>query len=1276
MEFPVPQDPRVAKLLKRTLARVRGESTGFDDAEKEDLHAAFLRFKVPDSADIHKDCCENEHAGDDLDALLNFVGRWVPPDEAISELARKITMYDYMDFDEFLTFMTYYDEFERAEQERIFKLYDEDSSGNISARGPICLRRIAMVKKKKLNGGENGDDYKRVDTTTSPVNADNFGLATLLSPVTVDKFHEGFFERHALHVARPSCPGYYAPLEDLSSPQRLFKLMEDGTETPPTPTRVDEVVRLFNEGWSIQWLQPQHEHDALSTLVATLESQFGCLVGVNAYLTPAGAQGLAPHWDDVDVFVLQLGGSKAWSLHRCCTDSPLEPEQQTLPRYSSGDLAPESLSDAFMRPKLLPGDLLYFPRGIIHHAPNKDSRMMLTFEEAMSELWEEDEELRKALPWKALTLAPPNKLLSSAVAQQLRRLADAVEAESSEDTPGAVAAALGELGAEFVRHRMPPRQKEEVEVSLVGLRSTVRLDISAIALLPVPGDIDDAAARLIHCASNMRKNHMMNHPAGADAGHCFPGNAEEAEPEEAEEEDLEGDEVLDPADPGQVLSGPVVVALRHICSSEPKTLQELLQEAKVPPERWQEMMHEALGVVDKNWDGELNFEELCCFLAVYRGSEGFTKEEVASLKELFDAEAVEVDNEKPGRHELPPEPKLAGKHLPSLLIQAFGMQVADNVEELQQQLASGQGFRKTATNDSSESGSATISFKEFLILARRTREMEMMQLTKEMPGLLNTPAKAGTGDFSSAVTWSIETGIDLPRPFEVLATKDGNGTISSEELYQFLIGKEFTPLKKVVIEILQETAAEALEHGEGLDFNQFFDFLFVYRQRDGFARAEVDHFRKGFDEYDADGSGSISTLELSDIFRDFGYRISVDTLHHYIDKVDQDGSNQLDFREFLRLMRWHRESELEHYKQIFSRSKVTRDGVEGILRKKLKAAIEELGAVGDVKIIEVEVERLPKEALIDFDVFVDVVDACRLEFVKQEKKKAGFTDEELERYTEAFQKFDRDGSGSIEGRELLKLLEAFKWEPRSKQEREVLMGRLNTARKRAREAEAPKVSKDDSPEFGFWEFIQLARELNTLHEKAKEQAMNQLMEEVQFNQKEVNQLQRRLATGAVPPAGRGIIADPSAWVGVARPRHPAFSALRTFADENQLRKSEQTFQESFAEARLCLDDAREPLDCMLLIDVIERAKQLDESDAGLSRELVRRLVRNTGVSLGPERKEALDARLDILEEEGKLKFHGFLKLMRWILDSDFGEINSHIQQQGDKGKSTSSSGQA
>eukprot|EP00435_Cladocopium_sp_Y103_P070876 s282_g36.t1 len=80
-------------------------------------------------------------------------------------------------------------------------------------------------------------------------------------------------------------------------------------------------------------------------------------------------------------------------------------------------------------------------------------------------------------------------------------------------------------------------------------------------------------------------------------------------------------------------------------------------------------------------------------------------------------------------------------------------------------------------------------------------------------------------------------------------------------------------------------------------------------------------------------------------------------------------------------------------------------------------------------------------------------------------------------------------------------------------------------------------------------------------------------------------------------------------------------------------------------------------------ETAERSKQLDHSDAGLTRELVRRVVRNTGLSLGPERKEILDTRLETLEEDGKLKFHGFLRLMRWILESDFGEINSHMQQQ-------------
>ena len=43
----------------------------------------------------------------------------------------------------------------------------------------------------------------------------------------------------------------------------------------------------------------------------------------NAYLTPAGAAGLAPHHDTHDVFVLQVAGAKHWTVRAPVVDTPL-----------------------------------------------------------------------------------------------------------------------------------------------------------------------------------------------------------------------------------------------------------------------------------------------------------------------------------------------------------------------------------------------------------------------------------------------------------------------------------------------------------------------------------------------------------------------------------------------------------------------------------------------------------------------------------------------------------------------------------------------------------------------------------------------------------------------------------------------------------------------------------------------------------------------------------------------------------------------------------------
>ncbi|CAE8599327.1 unnamed protein product, partial [Polarella glacialis] len=74
--------------------------------------------------------------------------------------------------------------------------------------------------------------------------------------------------------------------------------------------------KLFDGlGYTLQMHQPQRFDDGLHRLCFALERRFGCLVGSNAYLTPPASQGLAPHFDDVEIFVVQTEGQKRWKLY-------------------------------------------------------------------------------------------------------------------------------------------------------------------------------------------------------------------------------------------------------------------------------------------------------------------------------------------------------------------------------------------------------------------------------------------------------------------------------------------------------------------------------------------------------------------------------------------------------------------------------------------------------------------------------------------------------------------------------------------------------------------------------------------------------------------------------------------------------------------------------------------------------------------------------------------------------------------------------------------------
>jgi bifunctional lysine-specific demethylase and histidyl-hydroxylase NO66 len=145
-----------------------------------------------------------------------------------------------------------------------------------------------------------------------------------------------------------------------------FRLVQAGEQIPETaytrsgttgskpvagmadPARVFE---LFRGGATIVFQGLHRYHEPVTRFCRELEVELGHPCQVNAYVTPAGAQGLELHDDPHDVFVLQAFGRKSWEIHT----APGEHEREPLPT------------------EIGPGDCIYMPTGTPHAASTQRS---------------------------------------------------------------------------------------------------------------------------------------------------------------------------------------------------------------------------------------------------------------------------------------------------------------------------------------------------------------------------------------------------------------------------------------------------------------------------------------------------------------------------------------------------------------------------------------------------------------------------------------------------------------------------------------------------------------------------------------------------------------------------------------------------------------------------------------------------------------------------------------------------------------------------------------
>ncbi|MEV5694692.1 cupin domain-containing protein [Micromonospora globbae] len=144
----------------------------------------------------------------------------------------------------------------------------------------------------------------------------------------------------------------------------------------------------------------------LIDLARDLGLALGQPLQVNAYLTPAGNQGFATHYDTHDVFVLQVDGRKHWRIHPPVLPDPLERQPWG---GRADEVAATAAGPATLDVVLAPGDALYLPRGWLHSAQAQEySSLHLTvgvraltryaLVEELLALAAEDGRLRTSLP--------------------------------------------------------------------------------------------------------------------------------------------------------------------------------------------------------------------------------------------------------------------------------------------------------------------------------------------------------------------------------------------------------------------------------------------------------------------------------------------------------------------------------------------------------------------------------------------------------------------------------------------------------------------------------------------------------------------------------------------------------------------------------------------------------------------------------------------------------------------------------------------------------------
>uniref|UniRef100_A0A1I8C2U1 Bifunctional lysine-specific demethylase and histidyl-hydroxylase n=1 Tax=Meloidogyne hapla TaxID=6305 RepID=A0A1I8C2U1_MELHA len=247
---------------------------------------------------------------------------------------------------------------------------------NISRNTGNCI--VLNAQKDNSTASNPFKLFRFSADTQHSVQAGLKALRWILSPIGTDQFFSDIFQKRVL-VLKRSTNGYFDGFfntEDFNNMLKDNYLLYgkdvnvasyvSGVRHTHNPLKeqlqrvtIANALQHFQNGRSLQCVHPQVFNDKIWYSCDLLQEVFCSLVGANNYLTPAKSAGFAPHFHEIDVFMLQTEGRKHWKIY---APESLEDSNDTFKDSDFTDLLP--VFDGWLDQ----GDVLYVPRGFIHQA--------------------------------------------------------------------------------------------------------------------------------------------------------------------------------------------------------------------------------------------------------------------------------------------------------------------------------------------------------------------------------------------------------------------------------------------------------------------------------------------------------------------------------------------------------------------------------------------------------------------------------------------------------------------------------------------------------------------------------------------------------------------------------------------------------------------------------------------------------------------------------------------------------------------------------------------